>query len=208
MQDIQGMMIEIPQSVENMQLPSPELLTYYENLNNRILWLDEEVSAYTMEYVKQILRFNMLDKGKPVEEREPIKIMFASPGGSLDTCNCLIDTIRHSKTPVWGINICSAQSAACFIYLACNKRLCMPRATFLMHNGSAENITGTYEQVLAFVGEYQRQIEELAAYVEQATHIPAETVAANLASEWYITAEESVELGMTDEIIADIDMIL
>lgn len=204
----EAMVVEIPKSLENMQLPSPELLTYYKDLENRILWLDDEVNSYTMEFVKLILRYNLEDKGIPVEQRTPIKILFSSPGGSLDTCNCLIDTIMQSETPVWGVNMSYAQSAACMIYLACHKRLCMPRATFLMHNGSADNITGTYEQIVAMIAEYQRQVEDMAAYIESVTDIPADMIASRLSSDWYITAEESVELGMTEQLISSLADIL
>ena len=42
--------ISIPKDVENLQLPSPELLTYYRNLDNRVLWLQGEVDEYWIEY--------------------------------------------------------------------------------------------------------------------------------------------------------------
>lgn len=207
-ENINDFLITMPGNAENLQLPAPELLTYYKNLESRILWLDDAVSVYTMEFVRLILQFNAEDKGKPVEQRKPIKIMFASPGGNLDTCTCLIDTIMQSETPVWGINMSCAQSAACFIFLACHKRFSMPRATFLMHNGSAENISGTYEQILSFVAEYQRQIEDMSEYVQSVTKIPFETVEERLATEWYITAEEAVELGMVDKIINSLNEIV
>lgn len=60
----EAMVVEIPKSLENMQLPSPELLTYYKDLENRILWLDDEVNSYTMEFVKLILRYRKT-AGKP-----------------------------------------------------------------------------------------------------------------------------------------------
>ena len=30
----------LPNSLENLQLPSPELLTYYRNLEDRVIWID------------------------------------------------------------------------------------------------------------------------------------------------------------------------
>ena len=38
--------IAIPAEVANLQLPSPELVTFYRNLENRMLWLDSEVDDY------------------------------------------------------------------------------------------------------------------------------------------------------------------
>ena len=42
--------IAIPQEVQNLQLPSPELITFYRNLENRVLWLDSDVNDYWLEF--------------------------------------------------------------------------------------------------------------------------------------------------------------
>lgn len=47
--------ISIPKNVENLQLPNPELVTYYRNLENRVLWLDSEVDDYWLEFVRKII---------------------------------------------------------------------------------------------------------------------------------------------------------
>ena len=47
--------ISIPQDVENMQLPNPELLTFYRNYEDRILWIDDEINDYSIEYAKYIM---------------------------------------------------------------------------------------------------------------------------------------------------------
>lgn len=54
--------ISIPQDVENMQLPNPELLTFYKNYEDRILWIDDEISDYSIEYAKYIMQWNKNDK--------------------------------------------------------------------------------------------------------------------------------------------------
>ena len=92
--------IIIPKAVENCQLPDPELRNYYVDLENRIFWLDEEVTPFLLELVKYIVRWNADDEkwNTPVEERKPIRIFFFSPGGDLDINYALIDTIKMSKT--------------------------------------------------------------------------------------------------------------
>lgn len=139
--------IAIPSNIENMQLPSPELLTYYQNLENRTLWLDSDVDENWLEFSRKIIEWNREDKETVPEKRNPIKLMFFSYGGSLDVNNALIDTIKLSKTPVYGINIGQACSAGCFIYLACHKRLAFPNATFLIHQGGGDGFSGTYGQL-------------------------------------------------------------
>ena len=114
--------LQIPQPLENMNLPNPELLTYYSDLEKRIIWLEEEVNECTLEFVRKIIEWNREDEmnGLEPKDRKPIKIFFFSPGGDLDVNYALIDTIRLSKTPVYGINIGRCCSAAAYIYLSCH----------------------------------------------------------------------------------------
>lgn len=198
--------IAIPKSVENLQLPDAALITYYKNLENRILWLDSEVDDYFLEYGKYILQWNQEDVGKPVSERKPIRLLFFSPGGSLDINNAMIDIIKQSKTKVIGINMGIAQSAGAFIYLACHERLSMPKAGFLLHRGQG-GFQGSYDEIICQVMEYQRQMEELEAYVLDNTNIDEETFAENFGTEWFIPAKEAVEYGIAHRVIKDIDEI-
>ena len=76
--------VVIPETAENLKLPDPDLITYYKNLDNRILWIDSEIDSQTLEFAKNILDWNREDKGKTQEERKPIKLLFYSYGGDLD----------------------------------------------------------------------------------------------------------------------------
>ena len=198
--------IAIPESVENLQLPNASLITYYKNLEKRILWLDSEVDDYFLEYGKYILQWNQEDLGKPQEERTPIRLLFFSPGGSLDINNAMIDIIKQSKTKVIGINMGIAQSAGAFIYLACHERLTMPKAGFLLHRGQG-GFQGTYDEIICQVMEYQRQMEELEKYVLANTNIDEETFNDNFGTEWFISAKEALDFGIAHKIIEDIDEI-
>lgn len=98
--------IAIPQNAENLQLPDPSLLQFYKNYENRIIWIDDEITTMTLEYAKMIMQWNFEDKQKniPINERTKIKVVFFSPGGDLEVNNCLVDTISLSQTPVVGVN--------------------------------------------------------------------------------------------------------
>lgn len=200
--------ISIPKDVENLQLPSPELLTYYQNLSHRVLWLDSEVDDYWLEFSRKIIEWNREDKGIDVKNRKPIMLMFFSYGGSLDVNNQLIDTIKLSTTPIYGVNVGQACSAGCFIYLACHKRYAFPNATFLIHQGGGDGFSGTYAQVVAAVMEYQRKIEELENYLRENTSIPDEILAENITTEWFLTADEAIQYGMCERIIESLDEVI
>jgi len=199
--------IQIPEPIANLQLPSPELITYYKNLDERILWLDTEVDDIFLEYGRYIIQWNREDKNIIAEERKPIKLMFFSPGGDLSVNNAMIDIIMMSTTKIIGINMGMAASAGCFIYLACHERLAMPNSTFLIHQG-AGNFEGTYDIVISAVMNYQREIEVLGKYILEHTTIDAETFEDNFATDWYITAKEALEYGICEKIITNLDEIL
>ena len=200
--------VSIPKSIENMQLPNPELLTYYRNLENRVLWLDSDVDAYWLEFSRKIIEWNRDDKDIPVEQRKPIKLMFFSYGGSLDINNAMVDTIKLSKTPIYGINVGQADSAGCFIYISTHKRFSFPHATFLIHQGGGDGFSGTYSQVVAAVMEYQRKIDDLEAYLKENTTIPDDLLEEKITTEWYLSANEALDYGITDKIITSLDEIL
>lgn len=193
-------------SAQNLSLPDPALVTFYKNLDNRTLWIDSEIDDYTLELEKFIMNWNREDYGKPVKERVPITLLFLSPGGDLNINNSLVDTITLSKTPVIGVNCGMAASAACFIFLACHKRYTFPNGEFLIHAG-AGSFSGVYEDVVAAILNYQRQITNLGKYVLSRTKISQEEFEENFTSDWYLDAKEAVEKGLCSKIIKSMDEI-
>lgn len=198
--------IAIPKDIENLQLPDPSLVTFYKNLENRILWIDDEISTMTLEYAKYIMQWNLEDKNVSIEQRKPITILFFSPGGDLDVNNLLVDTIQLSKTKVIGVNCGEAASAGCFIYLACHERYTFPTAKFLIHQG-AGSFSGTYDVVVSAIMNYQREIEELGKFILSRTSIPEDVFNENFTTDWYITAQQAVEYDMASKIITSLDEI-
>jgi ATP-dependent Clp protease protease subunit len=143
--NVNGMLVAIPESIENMQLPNPDLLTYYKDEQDRVLWIEGEINDGLFELSKMILRYNMEDKNVPVEGRKPIKIFINSPGGDLDSTLAFIGLMNISKTPIWTIDACWAYSAAGLILMAGHKRYALPNTECLIHSGSGQ-LGGSYEQ--------------------------------------------------------------
>ena len=201
--------LQIPQPLENMNLPNPELLTYYSDLEKRLIWLEEEVTECTLEFVRKIIEWNREDEmnGLEPKDRKPIKIFFFSPGGDLDVNYALIDTIRLSKTPVYGINIGRCCSAAAYIYLSCHHRYMMNHSYFVFHQGSSQ-LSGSYNEVVAIMNDYQGQVAELSNLMKERTLYTEEEIMDNIVTEWYVRKEEALEKGVCHEIINDISVLL
>jgi ATP-dependent Clp protease protease subunit len=199
--------LQIPQDIENLQLPNPELLNMYKNLQDRVLWIDDEICDYSLEYARYIMQWNKEDKGTPVEQRKDIVLLFFSPGGDLSVNNLLVDTISMSTTKIIGINCGMAASAACFIYLACHERYTFPNAQFLIHQG-AGSFDGTYDIVVSAIMNYQREIENLGKFVLSRTNIPEDVFESHYSTDWYLDANEALEYGVCSKIITSLDEII
>mgnify|MGYP002508423245 FL=1 len=145
--------VQIPKEIANQSLPDPELRNFYLDLENRTFWLDNEVTPYLLELARYIVRWNREDKRAPIKKRKPIRIFIFSPGGDLETYRSIADVIRLSKTPVIGINMGVAYSAAAMIFLSCHYRLMLPSASVLFHKGSGK-LGGSFNEVYAAMIEY------------------------------------------------------
>ena len=201
------MRIMIPQTLENLQLPSPELLTYYRNLEDRVIWIDYGVDETILEVSKLIMYFNREDKDIPVEQRKPIKLLLYSYGGDGQACFSLLDVIALSKTPVHTVNMGVAMSAGLLILLAGHKRFCLKNSTALAHSGSG-GASGTFEQTEAQMKDYKRFVDTMRNYIIERTNIDAKTLNKYKSKEWYLYSEDQVGYHIVDEIIDDIDKIL
>lgn len=203
MNELDNVMVALPKNLENLQLPSPELLTYYRDLEDRVIWIDYGVDESVLEVSKLIMHFNKLDKEIPVEERKPIKLLVYSYGGDGNACFSLLDIISISKTPVWTVNMGVAMSAGLLILLAGHKRFCLKNSTALAHSGSG-GACGTYEQTEAQMKDYQRFVQTMRDYILERTNIDTKTFNKYKNKEWYLYAEDQVKYHIVDKIVDDI----
>ena len=208
MYDDNEILFQLPETVKpNLMLPDPDLLSIYEDRQNRTLWMLKEVGDESYDWVDFIIRCNREDRTLPPEQRKPIKCIIANYGGSLEEAKMLVEMIHLSKTPVWGIVIGMCASAASMIFLACHKRFATRNATIIIHKGSCENIGGSYAEVQQFMENYKKDIEALSTFYKEYTHIAPEEVDQRLnEGDWYIYVDEGVEKGLIDEIVTSIDI--
>ncbi len=199
--------LAMPKNLENLQLPSPELLTYYRDLEDRTIWINYDVCESVLEVSKLIMYFNKLDKDIPVTERKPIKLLIYSYGGDGNACFSLLDIIALSKTPVYTVNMGVAMSAGLLILLAGHKRFCLKNSTALAHSGSS-GMSGTFEQTEAQMKDYQRFVETMREYILERTDIDRKTFNKYKNKEWFLYAKEQVEYHIVDKIVEDIAEII
>ena len=199
------LLVGIPESVANLQLPDPTLRQYYIEEQDRIFWVDSQIDANTLELVKMIMRCNKDDKGKPVEERKPITIFIDSPGGSVEVLLAIIKAIEISKTPVRTVCYCTAYSAAADLLASGHKglRYCMPGTNVMMHAGSCA-YQGTASQVDAAKKFYDAMGKKVTDHIYSRTNIDTKTQR-KMKDDYYMTDEDALKLGIVDKIVDDLD---
>lgn len=203
---IDSMLVAVPQSIENMQLPNPDLLTYYQDEQDRVLWVEGEIDDGIFELSKLILRYNKEDKDIPVEQRKPIKIFINSPGGDLDSTLSFIGLMEISKTPIWTIDACWAYSAAGLILMAGHKRFALPNTEALIHSGSGQ-LGGTFDQTTEQMKNYKILVDNMREFILSKTKIDNKLFKKMSAKDWYIYTDEMLELGIVDSIVDNLDIL-
>lgn len=196
--------LNIGNSDANLNLPDPQLLTYYKDVNDRIVWIDYGIDDSVLEVSKLIMRYNREDKDIPVEERKPIKLLVYSYGGDGNACFSLLDVIAISKTPVYTYNMGVSMSAGLLILLAGHRRFCTRNSTALIHAGSG-GVEGTYDQSKAQMKDYDHFVNVMFNYVTERTGIDKKILNKHKKEEWYIYADEQVKLNICEAIIENID---
>lgn len=175
-----------------------------EVLRKRVYWLDSEITLDTFDLVKYIIEWNTQDKDKAIKDRAPIRIIIDSPGGYLSVSETISNIIKMSKTPIYGIALGRVASGASVIYLSCHKKYALPNTVFILHKGGCSDISGTYDEILAFAKDYEEQVTTLLNFYINNTNYSKEEIEQNIQTDWYIRIEEALTRGIVDRVIDDI----
>lgn len=205
--DLNALIDSLTCEQENYRLPDPTMLHFYYFYDKRKIFIDFGVDESIMEYERMILRWNLEDKGKPVEERAPIWIYLMNRGGDVDMMWSFVDVILASKTPVYTVNLGECSSAAAIIFIAGSKRYMMPNAKVMFHNGAIE-LAADGTKFMDHANSIKLLINRMYKFIAERTHIPSRTLSNKKSNDWEIDAKYCLEHGVCNEIIEDIDDIL
>lgn len=204
MEELQNLLIGIPECVANLQLPDPTLRDHYLDEQDRVFWVTTQIDDSLLDLVKLIIKCNREDKNKPVEDRAPIKVFIDSPGGDVLALWTTIKAIEISKTPVYTINYCTAYSAAADLLVAGHKRFALPGTTIMVHSGSCM-YGGTIEQAESMKKHFDKLGKKVTDYFLLHTKVNPKTFKKKAPSDWYMDEDEALENGVIDEIIDSFD---
>ena len=166
-------------------------------LNDRIIFLGEEVNATTASLVvAQLLYLEAQDPDKEIQ------LYINSPGGSVTDGMAIYDTMQYIKCDVSTICVGMAASMGAFLLSSGTKgkRLALPNAEIMIHQPSA----GTQGQVTDMAIHLKRlEIikKRLNNIMAANTGKDVETVTADCERDNFMTAEEAKEYGLIDKVI-------
>ena len=200
---IQGLLSSVPSD----SVPMPDTLSYYILEKERKYYIDSDITENIITLQRMLLRWNMEDKGKPVEERKPIWIYIMSYGGEADYMWMLIDAIKMSKTPVYTVNIGVAASAAAIIFIAGHKRFMMPNAHVLIHEGSAQ-MSGDAVKVMDATDAYRKELKRMRDFILEHTEIPKTSMSKKRNNDWTLDSEYCLANKVCDVLVESFDDII
>ena len=166
-------------------------------LNDRIIFLGEEVNATTASLVvAQLLYLEAQDPDKDIQ------LYINSPGGSVTDGMAIYDTMQYVKCDVSTICIGMAASMGAFLLSsgAKGKRFALPNAEIMIHQPSA----GTQGQIT----DMAIHLKRLEIIKKRMNHIlsentgkPIEVVTADCERDNFMSADEAVSYGLIDKVI-------
>lgn len=198
--------IAAPEVTLDSTLPPPFIRNYYRDEEERIYRLNHDLTEDDLDLVDLILRCNKEDKGKPIEERTPIKVYINTCGGDVVTLWTLIQVIQTSKTPVWTINVSFAYSAGAELLTAGHKRLALKGTQTMFHRGSC--FFGGEQSVVESTKKHFDGIEKkLTDFLMSHTKIDAKVYKKKASFDIYMDEDEALKNGVIDEIVTDFDIL-
>jgi ATP-dependent Clp protease, protease subunit len=187
----------VPYVIESTSRGERSYDIYSRLLNDRIIFLGEEVNDVTASLVVAQLLF--LESEDPSKD---ISLYINSPGGVITAGMAIYDTMQYVKCDVSTICLGMAASMGAFLLAggAKGKRFALPHSEIMIHQpsggaqGQATEINIVAEQIL----KTRKLMNEMLA---ANTGRSIEEISRDTERDNYMTAQEALDYGLIDKII-------
>ena len=187
----------IPMVIEQTSRGERSFDIYSRLLNDRIIFLGEEVSDVTANLVVAQLLF--LESEDPNKD---IQFYINSPGGSVSAGWAIYDTMQYIKCDVCTTCIGLAASMGAFLLAGGTKgkRFALPNSEIMIHqpsggaHGQASDIKIVAEQII----QTRKKLNE---YLAANTGQPLEVIEADTERDHWMSAQEAMEYGLIDQVV-------
>jgi ATP-dependent Clp protease protease subunit len=170
---------------------------YSRLLRERIVFLGRPVDQEIANLViAQLLFLEAEDPDKDID------LYVNSPGGDAYAGMAIYDAMQHVRPDVRTICFGIGMSAAAVIVAggASGKRLALPHAKLMIHQGSAR-AGGAPSDVVIAAREIEASTRQMAEVLSKHTGRPVEQVMEDIDRDRFMTPAEAVEYGLVDRIL-------
>lgn len=189
----------LPQFTERTQNGYKTLDPYAKLFEERIVFIGAPVDDVIADDV--MAQLLVLESQDP--ERE-ITVYINSPGGSFTAMTAIYDTMQYIRPDVRTVCLGQAASAAAILLAAGTKgkRLALPNTRILIHQPAMEGSRGTASDIEITAKEMIRLREWLENTLAKHSKTPLEQVRKDIERDKILTAEQALEYGLVDKVLA------
>lgn len=187
----------VPTVVEETSRGERAYDIYSRLLNDRIIFLGEDVNSHTANLVVAQLLFLAHE-----DPKKPIKLYINSPGGSVYDGLAIIDTMNFVEPDVEtiGIGLQASMGAMLLSSGAKGHRYCLPNSRIMIHqpsSGTEGKITD--QEIMLKEGIFLKK--RLAEIFAKNTGKDLKTVEKDMDRDHWMSADEALSYGIIDKII-------
>jgi ATP-dependent Clp protease protease subunit len=171
---------------------------YSRLLRERIVFLGTDVNDQVANLISAQLLF--LEAEDPEKD---ISLYINSPGGQAYAGMAIYDTMQYVRPDVSTVCIGMGMSAGAMILCggAAGKRYALPNAKLMIHQGSA-GFSGTPADIQIQAREVLETMQRMAEVIALHCGRPVDEVVEDIDRDRFMTAQEGVEYGLIDEVMA------
>ena len=178
---------------DNKAIPSLEDNHYY-------LFNKEFDASSTGELIKFVIERNLMKKDQP----KMMKVIINSPGGDVNSCFALVDTMKGSKIPVYTYGLGQIASCGLMTFIAGEKghRYVTRNTAILSHQYSWGSV-GKEHELMATVKEFNNTSFRILNHYKKCTGLSEKDIKKYLLppEDVWLTAQEAVKYGLADAIV-------
>jgi len=187
----------IPTVIEKSQFGERAYDIYSRLLKERIIFLVGPISdTVANSIIAQMLFLASKDSNKDIQ------LYINTPGGSVTAGLAIYDTMQYVKCPISTVcvGLAGSMGATLLAAGAKRKRFALPNAEILLHQ-VAGGITGEAVEIEITAKQIIKIKDKLNKILAKHTGQPLEKVEKDTDRDFYLSAEESKEYGIIDEVI-------
>lgn len=191
----------IPYVVEQTGRGERSYDIYSRLLNDRIIMLSDPIDdSIASVVVAQLLYLESQDPEKDID------LYINSPGGSITAGMAIYDTMQYIKCDVSTICIGMAASMGAFLLSsgAKGKRFALPNAEIMIHQPliGGGGLSGQCTDIKIHSDHLVRTRDKMNKILADNTGKSIEQIAADTERDNYLTADQAMEYGLVDKVIA------